>query len=655
MSFTEHPQRRETNLETRRLHSLVDTVALAKHVIYESPARFEYLQALWKRVEDDPVFSKQGRNSLGHTDRYVLSCGKVVRFSELVEELCQERGKKELTLDELYDIYIAVDENLPLDVHLSMFIPLMQYHTSPAQRKAWLHDAMKFNIIGAYAQTEIAHGSNVQGIETIATYFPAGTSSANRGDGYFEIHSPTLSSLKWWPGGLGHTCTHAVVYAKLMIRGKNYGLNSFLVQLRKPGSHEPLPGIECGDIGPKFGYNSMDNGYCRFTRHIIPRTAMLAGFAQVSPDGTYTKQSGQEKIAYGIMLDVRVRIVANSSLILAKALMIAIRYSFMRLQGGVPEISVMEYATQQRIIIPALAFNFAIHFVGQTLKDDYKRYSIHTILPMLHIQSAGLKALITKRVYDHMEDCRKACGEIMTSYLPMCTLEGTYEVLSQQTGRGLLKMFMAGKSISLDHSETSDSPAPFITSHSKTDGKADLQNPHDLARLVYFLYVRVSHTLELSRNAVVRFVKAAGTFRNALAACNVELMSASEAYSEYVIAHSFLSAGQYTILSSSGLFFACGVLQGEKDMLMLQKATKELCRTIKNDSLNLCEAWNFSDTRLDSTLGRHDGEYVQALYDEAQKEPLNIQAKAHGGVSEGYRHHLHKILSKKFSVADSKM
>ena len=128
--------------------------------------------------------------------------------------------------------------------------------------------------------------------------------------------------------------------------------------------------------------------------------------------------------------------------------------------------------------------------------------------------------------------------------------------------------------------------------------------------------------------------------------------------------------GQYTILSlqrllcllclnfierSSGLFFACGVLQGEKDMLMLQKATKELCRTIKNDSLNLCEAWNFSDTRLDSTLGRHDGEYVQALYDEAQKEPLNIEAKAHGGVSEGYRHHLHKILSKKFSVADSKL
>jgi acyl-CoA oxidase len=29
-------------------------------------------------------------------------------------------------------------------------------------------------------------------------------------------------------------------------------------------SHLPLEGVEVGDIGPKYGYNTKDNGYLRF-------------------------------------------------------------------------------------------------------------------------------------------------------------------------------------------------------------------------------------------------------------------------------------------------------------------------------------------------------------------------------------------------------
>ena len=31
----------------------------------------------------------------------------------------------------------------------------------------------------------------------------------------FELHSPSLTAFKWWPGGLGRTATHAVVMAQL--------------------------------------------------------------------------------------------------------------------------------------------------------------------------------------------------------------------------------------------------------------------------------------------------------------------------------------------------------------------------------------------------------------------------------------------------------
>jgi hypothetical protein len=75
------------------------------------------------------------------------------------------------------------------------------------------------------------------------------------------IHSPTLSSTKFWPGGLGHTCTHAIVYARLLLGLTDHGVHPFMVPLRCAKTHAKLPGVDCGDIGPKHGYNAMDNGY----------------------------------------------------------------------------------------------------------------------------------------------------------------------------------------------------------------------------------------------------------------------------------------------------------------------------------------------------------------------------------------------------------
>ncbi|MBA0859225.1 hypothetical protein Goshw_004587, partial [Gossypium schwendimanii] len=114
--------------------------------------------------------------------------------------------------------------------------------------------AYKMQIIGCYAQTELGHGSNVQGLETTATFDPETDE--------FVIHSPTLTSSKWWPGGLGKVSTHALVYARLITDGQDHGVH----------------GITVGDIGMKFGsgaYNSMDNGVLRFDHVRIPRDQML--------------------------------------------------------------------------------------------------------------------------------------------------------------------------------------------------------------------------------------------------------------------------------------------------------------------------------------------------------------------------------------------
>ena len=58
-----------------------------------------------------------------------------------------------------------------------------------------------------------------------------------------------------------------------------------MVQTRNLETWDLLPGIEAGDIGPKFGYNSKDNGFMLFKNVRIPRTNMLKRFAEVDKDG----------------------------------------------------------------------------------------------------------------------------------------------------------------------------------------------------------------------------------------------------------------------------------------------------------------------------------------------------------------------------------
>ena len=90
-------------------------------------------------------------------------------------------------------------------------------------------------ILGCYLQTELAHGTNVASLETTATYIP--------GTREFEIHSPTLTSSKWWIGALGKTATHGVVQAKLILPGgKDVGPHLFFVQLRDTGRSSEVYG-----------------------------------------------------------------------------------------------------------------------------------------------------------------------------------------------------------------------------------------------------------------------------------------------------------------------------------------------------------------------------------------------------------------------------
>lgn len=80
-----------------------------------------------------------------------------------------------------------------------------------------------------YLQTELGHGSNVNALETTATYV--------KETGEFEINSPTFTSRKWWIGAAGKLATHGVIQAKLILPdGRDMGPHLFLIQLRSMGA-----------------------------------------------------------------------------------------------------------------------------------------------------------------------------------------------------------------------------------------------------------------------------------------------------------------------------------------------------------------------------------------------------------------------------------
>lgn len=83
-------------------------------------------------------------------------------------------------------------------------------------------------MIGCFGMTELAHGSNVAGLETTATF--------DETTDEFIIHTPSVSATKWWIGGAAQTATHCAVFAQLIINGKGHGTKTFITPLRNPKS-----------------------------------------------------------------------------------------------------------------------------------------------------------------------------------------------------------------------------------------------------------------------------------------------------------------------------------------------------------------------------------------------------------------------------------
>ena len=125
------------------------------------------------------------------------------------------------TIDHAFNWHYMYCGVSPLNLHQSMFTKTLKFFGNDKQKAEWVPRANHLNVIGCYAQTELGHGSNVEGLETTATF--------DMEKDEFIINTPTVKATKFWPGSLGVFANHAIVFARCIVGESDYGVQPYLV------------------------------------------------------------------------------------------------------------------------------------------------------------------------------------------------------------------------------------------------------------------------------------------------------------------------------------------------------------------------------------------------------------------------------------------
>jgi acyl-CoA oxidase len=339
---------------------------------------------------------------------------------------------------------------IKLGVQFGLFAGSIQRLGTEYHHRKYLPDAASGTLMGCFAMTEIGHGSNVQGLETTATY--------HRESDCFVLHSPNYSAGKNYIGNAAEDARLAVVFAQLEMNGQKLGVHAFLVLIRDENGNT-LPGVTIEDNGLKMGLNGVDNGKIWFDHVQVPRVEMLNRFANVTADGQYRSEIQSQGARFftmiGTLIGGRISIATTANSAAKSALTIAVRYAARRRQFGSPkaaqETLLLDYPAHQRKLCPLIAKAFALDFALKHLIE--RNETVHSgNSRSLETLAAGLKAVATWNVTQTVQTCREACGgegyiaanrisALKADTDIYTTFEGDNTVLMQLVAKNLLSEF----------------------------------------------------------------------------------------------------------------------------------------------------------------------------------------------------------------------
>ncbi len=504
---------------------------------------------------------------------------------------------------------------------------------SPYHHKLYLEPLSKGDLLGCFAMTETGHGSNVRGLRTTATLDFA--------SGHWIIHTPVEDACKEYIGNALHA-TMAVVFAQLIVEGKNHGVHAFLVQIRN-NHNELCKGVRIEDNGYKMGLNGVDNGKIWFDQVKIPLKNLLNAYGDIDESGKYFSKIENPNKRFFTMLGALVggRIsVGLAGLSVAKVgLHISIKYGLQRKQfedreGN--EMLVMDYPTHHRRLIPLLARTIALHtsltrLTGDYVDEEKDQRDVET-------QAAALKAIASWHCTETIQECREACGGkgyLQENLIPQLkadsdiftTFEGDNTVLLQLVARSLLTEFKEdfhhagfkavmrylGKRLSNTLAELN----PFYSRLTSTEHLLNIEfYEHAFEyrenKLLFSLSSRMRDYLRKRLHPHDAFLK-----------CQMHMIEAAYAYTEALILKDFIAFTQRSdaslqpvlkkllsvyalsvIEKEKGWYLETGYMEGSKTKAIRRMITK-LCAELRPEVTGLIEAFGIPPGMADAEMVRN--------------------------------------------------
>lgn len=623
-------------------------------VIYNSPSHFQSLKDYIAKIK--AYHPQEEMMSIYEKSRV----DKIKYAYKAAAQAIREHRENYITKDVPHELFHATNFTMPGGISTIMVIPIINILANEQQKKQWLPLLNSFRAIGAYAQTELAHGSDVQSLQTEAIY-------DERKD-VFVLNNPSVGSYKWWPGELGHIGNVAVVYAKTIVKGKNIGVLPFMVKIRDLQTHKVCKGVNVGDVGPKFGYAAKENGYLWFDNYEIPRNSLLNKFFDIDKTGKLITK-GNPKIMYGAMMTVRIFLIHSSGYTLGKGLAIALRYSHLRKQfknDKGEETTVIDYQLQQHKLFPLLAKAHAMILNHKRISNAINECNSRiekgdfSLLQECHILLSGAKAMYTWWTNSGLTVCMQCCGGhgfsqysgipfLIQSFSPNCILEGENTILLLQVGRFLLKHMgniIRGKTKKVKGHVSYLLEGDMLEEFKAVNSSSFVNNPSNLLTLMRkACYLAVGDTLQhmaentKDNNFLETFNKKSG----------VRVFECAKLHTVMFTLETFINSQNdlnkknvkdvYTdlsllfaidqILEFCHLFIAFDVFDGE--FIELLKTTYEsVLERLKNDALVLSEIFVPDDYILFSAIANSNEKPYENLYKLAKETGMSNQVDLSG-------------------------
>ncbi|KAL4446654.1 hypothetical protein ABPG74_005592 [Tetrahymena malaccensis] len=635
------------NLEEERKKCSINVFELASFLHSNTDSLDQFL-LIQKMFEEDPLLKFKPEDIGASTERtHILIAQRNASISKIL------KAERNIWIENY--INCIVDLPVSSSVHSSVCIPYLKLLASDEQLATILPKAEAFQIQICYCSAELAHGSDLNSVQTEAHY--------DEKTDEFIINTPHPGATKWWIGDYGKLATHAIVFSQLFVNKVRQGVAAFLIPIRNTSQQaQLLPGIEVGDVETKHAGAQNDNGFVKFNQLRVTKESLLQRYITLNKKGQIQLQENK-KILLANMIQKRLGHVLELGLLLAQASTIAVRFSLVQDryyndQFGTKYIKNLDYQVIQQKVLPQLSQSYIILLTWFEMKNFCQRnidlcqkgdFSLSSEVKAI---SNGLKVFTSRLSYIGVENLRQACGnvglsqysgfnQILSKISSFPLYEADSVSLSEYTAKFLQKKLK---------DKNDESPYTKFLNHQRVQPKCNLLGEHefeDLTNLLFILEQRAQFLALTLQKKIEQQEIANKTNQTSLESTENLTAELSDAFIDTVLLRSFkkritkINQGQFDIIESfksMGIIYALGriintvsdYIQYEyisvKQLKLINSVYKKHLEKLRTNAIGLVDSFSLSDNSIKSAIGVFSGQAYETLNDWVQnKNPNNSE------------------------------